>query len=99
MASEKGGHHLEPDVLVAKPQREKVGQPANPGILREIAALTRGRSGTIQDLGQIVQQISLLPDSEPVEKRFRLWSNPWWGGLILLLLAIYWIARKVAGLV
>ena len=99
VATERAGHHLETDLLVAKPQREKLGQPANPGLLREIAALTRGSSGTIQDLGKIVEQISLLPESEPVEKRLRLWANPWWGGLILLLLAIYWIARKVAGLV
>lgn len=99
IASEKGGRHLETDLLVTKPQREKLGQPANPGILREIASLTRGVSGTVKDLDRMVEQISLLPESEPIEKRLRLWSNPWWGGLILLLLAIYWIARKVAGMV
>ena len=50
-------------------------------------------------LEKIVQKISLLPEAKPIEKRIRLWSSPWWGGLILFLLAIYWTGRKLAGMV
>jgi hypothetical protein len=29
----------------------------------------------------------------------RLWANPWWAGSILLLLTVYWVSRKLAGMV
>jgi len=46
-----------------------------------------------------VHQISLLPEPKPLERRIRLWSSPWWGGLILVLLGIYWTGRKLAGMI
>jgi len=93
------GRRLETTLVVDAPIVEKLGQPANGGILREMAELTRGRNGAIEDLDQIVRQIALLPEATPAERRFRLWSNPWWGGAILGLLAIYWTARKAAGMI
>jgi hypothetical protein len=51
------------------------------------------------NLNTIIEKISLLPEPKPKEKRVRLWSDPWWGGLILTLLAIYWTGRKLAGMV
>ena len=99
VAGEKGGRRLETEILVDQPQREKIGQPANAAVLRELADLTRGASVTTGSLDELVKKISALPETEPVERRLRLWSNPWWGGLILLLLGIYWTARKVAGMI
>jgi len=61
--------------------------------------LTGGASVSYENLDEIVRKISLLPEPKPIEKRIRLWSNPWWGGLILFLLAIYWTGRKLAGMV
>lgn len=99
LSSEKNNRQLETEIMVLKPQREKLGQPANTAAMREIAEVSRGAAGGIKDLEKIVQQISLLPESEPLEQRLRLWANPWWGGLILTLLAAYWTARKVAGMI
>ena len=90
---------LEAEIVVTKPKRERLGQPANLAALREIADITRGAYGTAADLDRIVQQMALLPEPEPIEKRFRLWCDPWWGGSILALLGIYWTARKLAGMV
>ena len=67
--------------------------------MREIASLTGGASVSYEALDEIVQKISLLPEPKPIEKRIRLWSSPWWGGLILFLLVIYWTGRKLAGMV
>jgi hypothetical protein len=53
----------------------------------------------VDDFDKVIQQISLLPEPQAVEKRVRLWDHPWWGGGILLLLTAYWIGRKLAGLV
>jgi hypothetical protein len=97
--AEKHGRNLKTELVVARPTIEKQGQPVNAGVLREIATITQGASGAIQDLDRLVQQISLLPEPKPIERRVRLWSDPWWGAGIVLLLGIYWTGRKVAGMI
>jgi len=67
--------------------------------MREIAAITHGASFTVDDFDKAISQISLLPEAQPIEKRVRIWSDPRWGGAILLLLTIYWIGRKWIGMV
>jgi len=99
VAAEKHGRTLDTEILVNQPQREKVGQPINLEILREITGITEGASGTVDSLEQLVRRISLLPEAKLIELRTRLWCDPWWGGLILTLLAVYWAGRKLAGMV
>jgi hypothetical protein len=91
--------HLETSLLVEQPQLEKQGQPINAQVLREIARITQGTNASFESLQQVVQQVSLLPEPKPIEARIRLWSDPWWGGFLLLLLGIYWTGRKLAGMV
>ncbi len=98
VASEPYGRQLTTDLLVASPLIEKQGQPINAQTLNEIAALTRGAVFPTADLDKLVRQISLLPEPKPAEKRFRLWSEPAWGGVLLGLLTVYWVGRKWAGL-
>ena len=54
---------------------------------------------TIDDFNKVIEQISLLPEPKPKENRIRIWSEPWWGGVILGLLTIYWVGRKWNGFV
>ena len=98
-ASEPYDRRLATELMVSRPVIEKQGQPINAQILGEIATLTRGAAFSTGELDKMVGQISLLPDPKPVEKRIRVWSDPWWGGTILGLLTVYWIGRKWAGLV
>jgi hypothetical protein len=99
LAAEKHGRNLVTELDVAQPLIEKIGQPANTEVLREIAAITQGTYASFEDLAETVKRISLLPEAKPLERRIRLWSSPWWGGLLLLLLGIYWTGRKLAGMV
>ena len=99
VASEPHGRRLETELLVAPPLLEKLGQPVNAQVLREISSVSRGASFTADDLDNVVKQISLLPEPGPVEKRLRLWSDPRWGGALLFLLTLYWVGRKWVGLV
>jgi uncharacterized membrane protein len=99
LSSERENRYLETDLPVVQPQLEKQGQPVNGQVLREIASLSHGANASFEALGQVVQQVSLLPEPTPLEQRIRVWSNPWWGGFILLLLGIYWTGRKLAGMV
>ncbi len=99
VTSERDGRKLETEIAVTRPVREKQGQPVNMQILREISGITHGASASYEALNEIVKQISALPEPQPTEKRIRIWSNPWWGGSILLLLVVYWVGRKLSGLV
>jgi hypothetical protein len=99
IASEPYGRRLETDLLVVRPLLEKQGEPVNAQVMREIAAITHGASFSVDDLDKVVNQISLLPERQPVEKRLRLWSEPAWDGIILMLLIVYWVGRKWAGLI
>jgi hypothetical protein len=83
---------------VSSPQIEKTGTPAKFGTLREIAALTGGRSGAPQDLASILSAINLLPEQREIQARVRLWCQPFLGTLILLLLSALWAGRKFCGL-
>ena len=94
-----GKQELKAEILVDEPMLEKMGQPANAKVMREIAERTGGQAGGIKDLGQLVSEMSLVAENEVIEERFRLWSNAWWAAGILLLLAVYWVCRKVMGLI
>jgi len=50
-------------------------------------------------LQKLISEISVVAENEEITRRFRLWSNPWWGGSVLLLLAVYWVSRKILGLI
>lgn len=97
--AEKNGRKLETKLPVAQPEIEKQGRPVNAQILREMASITGAAVASLEGVKELVQKISLLPEPKPIEQRTRLWSDPWWGGSILLLLAVYWSGRKLAGLV
>ncbi len=99
IASEKHQRKLETKIVAVSPSKEKIGQPINRQILAEIAALTGGKSVSPDGLPELVRQISILPEPEPTEKRIRLWSHPVWGGILLALLSLYWLGRKLVGLI
>lgn len=99
LSAPEEGRELQTELPVGQPVIEKQGQPVNAEVLRELADLTRGAMGGIDSLDEMVKKISLLPEPKPLERRTRVWSSPWWGGLILLLLGIYWTGRKLAGMV
>ncbi len=89
---------LETELSVYQRSLEEVGRPINRGILAEISALAQGTTAPGSGLEDIVQQISVAPEPRDLEKRIRLWSSPWWGGLILCLLSAYWVGRKLSGM-
>src|SRR5580692_7119397 len=88
LSSEPYGRHLTTEFQVSRPLIEKLGQPINAQILAEISSLTRGATFSMADVDKMVSQIALLPEPKPVQKRIRIWSDPKWGGAILLLLTL-----------
>ena len=85
--------------MVDKPTLEKIGQPTNGKVLREISQRTGGQTGGIADLQKLISEISVKAGNEENTDHIRLWRDPWWGGIVLLLLAVYWVSRKILGLI
>ena len=94
----KQNRKLDTELVVQQRTLEEIGKPINRSVLAEISAISGGGSALLSGLEQIVQQISVAPEPRELEKRIRIWSSPWWGGLILVLLSIYWVGRKAAGM-
>jgi len=92
------GARLETIISVQGQERELIGQPARTDILKEIAQVTRGELTTLSEIQTLVARIAAMPEPEPIIRRFRLWSHPVWGGLIIFLLGAFWTGRKLAGL-
>ena len=88
---------LETTLIAPGVEIEKVGQPARPEVLEEMAKVSRGRVIQPSQLADLIQEISALPAPRPLENRIPLWSH--WGTVAALvaLLAIFWIGRKLNG--
>jgi uncharacterized membrane protein len=89
---------VETTLLVQGVPIEKIGQPARSDVLEEMARIARGRLIQPAQIGEIVREISALPEPRPFETRLALWSH--WGTLATLtvLLSLFWIARKLNGM-
>jgi hypothetical protein len=92
-----GPQTLETELFVSREELEKIGQPANFGILRELAAITGGLMTV--DAAEAIEAIRVLPEPKPIEERLPLWRQWWWGAAIVVLLVSYWTARKFAGMI
>lgn len=95
--SDEHDRKLETTLTISKPVIEKIGRPSRPAVLQEISKITLARSVSPQELPALVSEVSILPEPDPRELRFRLWASSSWGGLLLGLLAVYWIGRKLSG--
>jgi hypothetical protein len=97
LSSAEAGTALDATISVQGTSREKLGQPARPEVLREIAQVTRGHVFTNAKPAEVVSAIAALPQASDLERRIPLWAHPLWAGFLTLLLAIFWAGRKAAG--
>ncbi len=88
---------LETTILAQGVEIEKIGQPARPDVLEEMAKVSRGRVIQPAQLADLIQEINALPEPRPLETRIPLWSH--WGTVaaLVVLLGVFWIGRKLNG--
>jgi len=88
---------LETTLLAQGVEIEKIGQPARPEVLEEMARVSRGRVIQPAQLAELVKEINALPEPRPLESRIPLWSH--WGTVtaLVVLLGIFWAGRKLNG--
>ncbi len=76
---------------------EKTGLPVNTALMKELAAITRGRLIKAEDIPQLAAEIRSLPTPPPMERRVLLWCEPYVLYTLLALLTLFWIGRKLNG--
>ena len=95
--SSETGASVQTELSVQGLNREQQGRLARFDVLDEIAKITDGKLVSIDEVGTLLDHLAALPEPEPIIKRTRIWANPFWGGMIILLLGLFWVARKMAG--
>ena len=95
--SSETGASVQTDLSVQGLNREQQGRLARFDVLEEIAKITKGKLVPIAEVSTLLDHLAALPEPEPIIKRTRIWAHPLWGGLIILLLGLFWVARKMAG--
>lgn len=95
--SSETGASVQTELSVQGLNREQQGRLARFDVLDEIAKITNGKLVPITEVGTLLDHLAALPEPEPIVKRTRIWAHPLWGGLIILLLGLFWVARKMAG--
>jgi len=98
LSSAQSGQPLEAVIPVQGVAREQRGQPARIDVLQEIAQLTRGELLGSAGIADVVAAVAALPDPDPEIRRLPLWSHPAWVAVLFVLLGIFWVGRKVAGM-
>jgi hypothetical protein len=93
------GAALETSVFVQGDVVERPGRPARPEVLEEIARVTHGKTLAPGKTDQLLQSLASLPDPAPSVRRVQLWSHPALLALVVAALAVFWVGRKVVGLV
>jgi hypothetical protein len=88
---------VETTLLAQGVELEKIGQPAKPEVLEEMARIARGRMLTSADLPDLIREIRALPEPRPIENRVPLWSHWITIALTITLLAVFWTGRKLNG--
>jgi hypothetical protein len=93
------GATLATTVFVQGVVAERIGKAARPEVLEEIARVTRGSVIRLDHLEKAVESLSALPDPPLAVRRWRLWSDPAAAAILIGLLGVFWIGRKVVGLI
>jgi len=91
------GGAVQTDLSVQGLNRERKGRLARFDVLDEIAKITEGRLVPVSEVRSLLAYLATLPEPEPTVHRIRIWSHPLWAGLLVLLLGVFWTARKMTG--
>ncbi|MEN8796438.1 MAG: hypothetical protein ABF328_07000, partial [Akkermansiaceae bacterium] len=76
---------------------EKTGLPARLDTLEELAKVSKGKVVTANQLEQLVTEINALPEPQPLVTSTKLWAHWLAPTFLIMLLALFWVGRKLNG--
>jgi hypothetical protein len=93
------GASLETSFFVQGVAAEQVGRPARPDVLEELARVSHGKVVEPNRIDEVVRSLAELPEPPPAVRRVRLWSHPAVAGALITLMGVFWVGRKIIGLI
>ena len=93
------GATLETTFYVQGVAAERLGKPARPEVMEELARVTRGKVVEPDKINDVVRSLADLPDPPPSVRRVQLWSHPAPAAVLIGLMGVFWVGRKLIGLV
>jgi len=93
------GATLEASFFVQGAAAEQVGRPARPEVMEELARVTGGKVIDAGKLDEVVRSLAQLPEPAPSVRRVPLWCHPVTALALVGLMGVFWVGRKVVGLV
>jgi hypothetical protein len=90
---------LETSFFVQGVAAERLGRPARPEVMEEVARVTHGKVMEVDKLDEVVRSLAELPDPPPSVRRVQLWSHPLLEAVLVVLMGAFWVGRKAIGLV
>ena len=93
------GAMLEASFFVQGLAVERIGRAARPEVLEEISRVTKGQVIGLDRLEEVLKSLAALPDPLPSVRRVQLWCHPLVASLMVVLLGVFWVGRKVVGLI
>lgn len=78
---------------------ERIGRAARPEVLEEIAKVSKGQVIATDKLEQVLQSLAALPEPPPSVRRVQLWCHPVVATILIVMLGIFWVGRKIVGLI
>tara|TARA_R110002073_G_scaffold65408_3_gene163315 strand:+ start:1049 stop:3220 length:2172 start_codon:yes stop_codon:yes gene_type:complete len=92
------GIPYETSIHVQHAQLERIGKPARPEVLAEIAKVSRGDVFSLDQTDAVLGAVQTISIPAAQTRRVQLWSHPLIAILLVGLLGLFWIARKRVGL-
>ena len=90
---------LDASFFVQGVDAERIGRPARPEVLEEVARVSRGKVIAADKVDDVVAALSELPEPPPSVRRLQFWSNPVLAGILIALMGLFWAGRKAVGLI
>lgn len=94
---DKSAKTVSTSIIAQGQQIEKIGKPVNTELLQELSRITKGQLITPEKLNEIAALIDNLPSKSPLESRYPIWTHIALLITLIILLAIFWIGRKLNG--
>lgn len=91
------GSGVKTTIIAHGDELEKMGSPARPEVLEEMARVTKGATIAPHELQNIASLINALPVKKPVEQSIPLWAQLATMLTLIVLLALFWTLRKLNG--
>jgi len=93
------GASVQADLSVQGLNRERQGRLARYDVLEEIATITQGKLVPVSEVSSLLDHLATLPEPEPMIYRTRIWAHPIWGAILVVLMGVFWVGRKMIGVV